>query len=134
MPLSANGLFSHTEYRLRYNTVYTKDAPFNISQGFLIIMDNIKNDVKWQKNTMHLSKLNFFGSLHRWNCCYQLNSHSKKDLSHNCIKLGKHHKRKMNRLIKKIQKLFIYKQYKTIFKTDYLFSKRQKSIMHIPTK
>ena len=34
------------EYRLRYNTVYTKDAPFNISHGFLIIMDNIKNDVK----------------------------------------------------------------------------------------
>ena len=30
----------------RYNTVYTKDAPFNISQGFLIIMDSIKNDVK----------------------------------------------------------------------------------------
>ena len=35
-----------TEYPLRYNTVYPKDAPFNISQGFLIIMDNIKNDVK----------------------------------------------------------------------------------------
>ena len=57
-----------TEYRLRYNTVYTKDAPFNISQGFLIIMDNIKNDVKWQKNTMH-SFIHSFWSLHRWNCC-----------------------------------------------------------------
>ena len=90
-------------------------VPFNISQGFPIIMDNIKNDVKWQKNTMHLSKLNFFRSLHRWNCCYQLNSHGTKDLSHNCIKLGKYHKRKMNRLIKKIQKLFIREQYKTIF-------------------
>ena len=34
-----------TEYCLRCNTVYTKDAPFNISQGFLIIMDNIKNEL-----------------------------------------------------------------------------------------
>ena len=41
------------------NQMILTDA--NISQGFLIIVDNIKNDVKWQKMQCILVNLGFFG-------------------------------------------------------------------------